>query len=294
MAKVSYTDPNLAEISGLYNSARVSDRFSFSRVVKKNVFLSPEKIAILKNRSYLKSLAAIWKNFSPAEKLAWKNVDPRDRKNGWQVFVKDQSLRFKTGLSGFSTPNQFHQASVGTINIESGAGRYMIKQSHPNTYFVQRRIAGKKGMLESVKIREDFYLPLVLSLSYKTNFVADGDNPYCKFYARIISHYQGRDIETDLLIDMPLITNWRNDEFIEFNVLGVARYYDLYFDLNNVSGNVFFDNIKAEHNGQNWVRDWQCDKIEQNFTRTWQQIAQNWELIIDSPLAYHASGYLDE
>lgn len=294
MAKVSYTDPNLADIAGFYNVARVADRFSFSRVVKKNVFLSPEKIQNLKNRSYLKVISDLWKTFSPAEKTAWKNVDQRDRKNGWQTFVKDQSLRIRSDIAGVATPNQYHQASVGFINMEAGAGRYTIRQQHPNTYYVQRRVPGKKSMLESVQIREDFYLPLVLSLSYKTDLEVDGDNPFCRFFARIRSHYQGRDIDTDLLVEMPLVSNWTRPEVYQFNVLGLARYYDLYFDLQDVKGNLFFDNISAVHNGQNWVRDWQCDKIEQSFSKTWQQIAQNWELVNDSPLAYHGSGYLDE
>jgi hypothetical protein len=293
MAKVSYIDPNLADIKNLYSVVRVADRFSISRVVKKNVFLSPERIARLKDRSYLKDIATLWKSLTNEQRAAWKAVDPRIRKNGWQLFVKDMSLRFKADLEGMATPNQYHQASVGMIKMFEGAGEYKITQQHPNTYHLQRRVAGKKGMLESVEVKEQFYLPLKIGLSFKTELEADGDNPEALFYSRIISHYQGRDIETLARIDLPFISDWDRDELLTTSVLGEARFYDLSFYLKDVKGNLFFDNILAEHTGQNWARDWQCDNIEAQFSRVWQQIAKNWLLEIDSPNAFHASGYID-
>lgn len=294
MAKVSYTDPNAAELAGLYNVARIADRFTFSRAVKKRSFLSADKIAQITSRSYLRDISTLWKTLDSDEKAAWKAVDQRSRKNGWQMFVKDCSARFRSDIAGIAIPNSYHQDYIGNINIEEGAGRYQIKQSHPNTYYVQRRVSGCKSMYQSVEIKEDFYLPFELSLSFKSLLESDGSDPYCRFFALVISHYQGRDIETLLTIEIPLNSDWDRETVILSSVLGVARYYDLYFDLKDVKGNLYFDNIVALHNGQNWARDPYCDKIESTYSRTWRQIAQNWELVIDSPLAYHTSGYLDE
>lgn len=293
MAKVSYTDPNLADIKNLYSVVRVADRFSISRVVKKNIFLSPERIAKLKDRSYLKDISTIWKSLTAQQRADWKAVDPRIRKNGWQLFVKDMCLRFKANLEGTATPNQYHQASVGMINMQEGAGEYKITQHHPNTIIIQRRVAGKKGMLESVEVKEQFYLPLKIGLSYLVEGEPDGPAPEAVFYVKIFSHYQGRDIETIERIDLAPSANWGRIEKTVTSVLGEARSYELSFYLKDVKGNLYFDNILAEHAGQNWARDWQCDNIEQQFTRVWQQVAKNWLLEIDSPLAFHASGYID-
>jgi hypothetical protein len=293
MAKVSYIDPNLADIKNLYSVVRVADRFSISRVVKKNVFLSPQRIQELKDRSYLKDISTLWKSLTNEQRAAWKAVDPRSRKNGWQLFVKDMSLRFKANLEGMATPNIYHQASVGMIKMFEGAGEYKITQQHPNTYYLQRRIAGKKGMLESVEVKEQFYLPLKIGLSFLVEGEPDGPDPQAYFGVKILSHYQGRDIETIEKIALIPDTEWNREEITITTVLGEARSYELSFYLKDVKGNLYFDNILAEHNGQNWARDWQCDNIEAQFTRVWQQIAQNWLLEIDSPNAFHASGYID-
>lgn len=294
MAKVSYTDPNLAEIAGLYNNARVADRFTISRISKKRVFLSPEQIAKISDRSYLKEISTLWKSLNSTQQLAWKNIDQRTRKNGWQMFVKDCSARFKADIPGIATPSNLHQGIVGNINLESGAGEYMIGQAHPNTYFVQRRIPGKKSMQEQVEIKENLYLPLTVGLNYKSTLEPDGDDPQAKFGAIVSSHYQGLDIQTIIEINLNGLGTWGNESVNLASVKGVARSYILLFYFKNVKGNVFFDNVQAIHAGQNWARDPNCEQIEYNYSRTWQQVAKNWELLIDSPLAYHASGYLDE
>lgn len=294
MAKVSYTDPNLAEIRGLYNVARIADRFSFSRVCKKRTFMTPDQIQKIKDRSYLKDIATIWQTYTPGQKAAWKAVDTRSRKNGWQVFVKDQSLRYKANLAGSATPNQYHQASVGTINSDAVVGEYKIRQQHPNTYYVQRKRKGSKSMYDAVEIREDIYLPFQIGLNYKVVIDELGSDPKAQFFAKVISHYQGRDIENIILIDLQFGENWQYATESLNACIGVVRSYELFFYLKNIKGNIFFDNIQAVHNAQNWCRDWQCDNIEQNYTKSWQQIAKAWEIVIDSPNAYHASGYLDE
>jgi hypothetical protein len=293
MAKVGYIDPNLADIKNFYSVARQVDRFSISRVVKKNVFLSPERIASLKDRSYLKDISTLWKSLTNEQRAAWKAVDPRTRKNGWQLFVKDMCLRYKANLEGMATPNIYHQASCGMIKMFEGAGEYKITQQHPNTYYLQRRISGKKGMLESVEVKEQFYLPIKVGLSYLVQGEPDGPDPQALFFVKIFSHYQGRDIETIEPIYLIPGEEWTREEITITSVLGQARSYELSFYLKDVKGSLYFDNILAEHTGQNWARDWQCDKIEMQFSRVWQQIAQSWLLEIDSPNAYHASGYID-
>jgi len=43
-----------------------------------------------------------------------------------------------------------------------------------------------------------------------------------------------------------------------------------------LQGDLYFDNIKAEHSGQNWVRDTFCNDINQAFTKAFFQVPKHW------------------
>jgi hypothetical protein len=291
MAKVGYVDPNIADITNFYKILRAGNRFSSSRMVKKRVFLSPAEIESIKGRSLMKTCSALWATLSAPQKAAWKAVDWHTRKNGFSTFFKDQSARIKSDISGIATPVATHQAWVGLIQMDEGAKEYKIKQSHPTTYYLKRKIPGTKSQYHQVEVKENFYLPLTLGISYKANMIDIDYYPVCQFYAIITSHYQGRDIETFFGFDLELSNSWQTVSKTILSVLGEARFFDLYFYVKNFQGSLYFDNLKAIHNGVNWVRDFQCDEIEANFTGTWNQIAKNWELITDDAHGYHLSGY---
>lgn len=292
MAKVSYVDPNLTDIDKFYGIVRTAERFSISRLVKKKTFLSATQIEQLKGRSLFNRVSALWKTLDSTTKSAWKAIDYHSRKNGWRMFLKDMSARIRSDIDGIATPSSLHQDWIGAIFMLEGSSHYQIKQSHPATYYVRRKIPGKKSQYEQAQVKEQFYLHIELGINYKSNLQVNGDNPTASFYARVISHYQGRDIETLLKIDLDLSTDWKHSEITLSSVLGEARYYDLFFDLQDVKGELYFDNLRAIHNGQNWVRDPWCDKIEINYNKNWSQIAQNWETTIEDPFGFHSSGYL--
>lgn len=294
MAKVGFVDTNLIDIDKYEEVLRAGNRFTFSRSVQNKTFLSPERKAQIASRSYFSVISEYWRALSSAQKQAWEDVDPRAVKNGWQMFIKDQAARIKLGLSGVATPSALHQDYVGIIHLEPLAGEFKLVQAHPSTYQEYVKVVGKKSMYQSVEIKEPFYLPFELKISYKTDMSVNGGDPMSYFGARIISHYQGRDIETLVQIPISLSSSWTRETQVLTSVLGVARYYTLEFYFKDVEGDCYFDNIEANHSGQNWARDPFCEDVEKTFPRSFQEISPYWIAEIDNEYCVYGSGYLDE
>jgi len=263
-------------------------------------------------RSLLPQIAALWNAFSVEEKQAW--VDAADAEKdlvdlpvlafgstfygeivygdcfygihitqsiitGWRLFVQDQSSRIKNDMAGVITPSLLHQSFVGNLLIEAPASELKIIQIHPHFYWISRKITGKKGMYEPVLVTEDFNFPLDISLNYSSDLTSAGANPSAKFYARFWHSYQGADQYTDLEIVLDLITGWKNATATLSSAIGYVIRYDMYFHLKDLTGNLYFDNVKVEHSGQNWARDPFCKDINQGFTRAFYQIPKNWAAV---------------
>jgi len=276
MARTNYLDLPAGQEDLYFAGLQSADRFVFPRIVRKNKFFSRKKIAGLKAKSYLPTIKDLWAGFTDEQKQAWKDIDPHPRQHGWRSFVADQSKRIKLGYPGVATPNEFHQDMVGAINIESPAEEVLIAQYHPAYYYLRKKIQGTKNTYEPVQITEQVSLPLDLSINYKSNLVSTGAGSFCKFYATVRHFYQGRDIDTNLEIEMPLVGGWATLTQNLSIVLGEIVGYTLFIHLYKVIGTLLFDNIKAEHSGQNWVRDIYCKDISQIFTRAYYQVPKNW------------------
>lgn len=276
MARTNYLDLPVGQEDLYYSGLQSGDRFVFPRIVRKNKFFSRKKIAGLKAKSYLPVISNLWADFTNEKKQAWKDIDPRTRQHGWRMFVSDQSKRIKLGHEGVATPNEYHQNLVGGINIEAPAEEVLIAQYHPAFYYIQKKIQGTKNTYEPVMVTEQVSLPLEITINYKNDLVSTGEGSFCKFFATVRHFYQGRDISTDLEINIPLSGGWATlDETLSV-VLGEIVGYTLFIHLYKVTGTLLFDNIKAEHSGQNWCRDTFCKDISQIFTRAYYQVPKNW------------------
>jgi hypothetical protein len=280
MAKTTYLaiPPGLED--DYWSALQPQDRLVISRVRVKNVFLSDKKLKKLERRSLLFQCSEIWKTFTEEQKRAWKEVDFRPKKNGWQTFVADQCIRIKLGLPGTATPNIYHQDMVGAIIIESPATEIKLIQPHPFAYWIAKKVKGKKNMWEPVEVNEFLSLPLKIGLSFKTNLTPAGNNPSAKFYARILHTYQGQNLWDNLEINLPLNSDWQRQEATRTSLIGQAIMYNLYIHLKDVQGEMLFDNVVAIHSGQNWARDIYCKKIEQSFTRGFWQVPKHWAPVI--------------
>lgn len=276
MAKLGYLDILQPDEELFFRGLQAGDRYSYSRIRKKTTLLSQEKIKGLTQRSLLPQISVLWSALSDSEKLAWKNAGATCGLTNWRLFVQDCCARMKIGQSGVATPSLLHQSKVGQLHIASPASSIKIVQLHPSSYYVLKKIKGTKSQYQPVFVQEKIALPLQLSINYKSNLTAIGANPVARFFAEIWYRYQALDLSSFLQIDLDLSHDWQNAQIISGELQTTIVGYNLYFELSDVRGDLYFDHIEAKHNGQNWVRDPYCTDIDQEFTHAFYQIPKHW------------------
>ena len=276
MSKTTYVAVP-AEFEDAYNNTiNPGDRFVFPRMKRKKVFFGREAIKKIAGRSLLKSFAETWGGLTAEQKALWTAAGAIINSTGWRTFVSDTAARMKGGFTGIATPATTHQANVGLLRIEAPASEIKIEQHHPRSFYIKQKVAGTKNMYSPVLITEDFALPLEIGFSYKSNLSASGGNPYAYLYATVYSTYQGEVQETDLVIELDLVADWQTVSDTLLSVLGDVVWYKLVIHLHDVTGDLYFDNVVAEHSGQNWARDWKCVDIDAAFTRAYYQVSKSW------------------
>lgn len=293
MVQTSYILISDADAELMSRSLQSGDRFTYGKINKKTALLSRKRKAGLSARSMLPAVAAAWQLFSDAEKWTWSNAGAQCGLNGYRLFVKDKCARIINEIAGNATPSLLHQAWVGNIKIQSSATEIKIIQVHPRSYWVSQPVPKHKGMRQPVLVTEDLSLPLTLSLNYSSDLVSVGPNSYARLYAKIWNSYQANDDETYLQIDLDFATDWKNASIVLSSLRGTLIGYDLYFELHDLQGDLYFDNVKSTHGAQNWVRDSYCDDINQGFTKAFYQIPKNWVGVIQPDGAEYGSIYKD-
>jgi hypothetical protein len=293
MARVSYIDLTPPEAAEFYKNITPQSRFINSRVSKKNVFISRKSAKGLSQRSLLPTVAAAWNAFSDAEKLAWSDAGAVVNLNGYRLFTQDHCARIIAGLAGVATPSLLHQSRIGQIHIEAPATSMSMIQLHPHNYYVLHKVPKTKSMYEPVIVTEDIALPLEIGLNYKADLVAEGADPYAVMYAKVWHSYQGIDRYTFLELDLDLLSVWKSASATLSAVLGHVIAYELYFELNDVRGDLYFDNLVAEHSAQNWARDPFCKDINTLFTKQFFQIPKHWAAVDLPDGSWFESNYLD-
>lgn len=280
MAKTSYISVPEGLEDSFFGSLSVGDRFTFPRMRRKDTLLSVKRKKGIRARSLLPQIAELWNAFSPAEKLSWDSAGSEMGLTGWKLFVQDQVIRIKNELIGVATPSLLHQSWVGQLKIASPSTEIKIGQFHPRSYWISKSVRGKKGMREPVLITEDFSLPFTIGLNYKSDLSVVGGSPSARFFARVWYSYQGQNLflEKDIVLD--LSSDWKTAETTLSSISGILISYDLFIHLKDVRGDLFFDNVRSEHSGQNWARDQYCKDIEQAFTRAFFQVPKHWVAII--------------
>ena len=276
MTKVSYISVLPTIESDYYSALKISDRFTVARVAVKKTIFSRRRVNGLTQKSLLPQIATAWKGLTLAQHTAWTNAGVPRKLNGYRLFVSDMCARIKNGISGIATPSLLHQSWVGKIVINSPAHEIQLSQIHPSSYWVSQPVHGAKGQRQPVQVFESFSLPLVLSLNYKSNLTSVGAGSFAKFYADIWYGYQGVNFIKTLEIPLDFVADWKNATATLSSLESIVIGYTLYFHIYNMTGILYIDNVKATHNGQNWVRDTYCDDIAVEFTKAFYQIPKNW------------------
>ncbi|MBU0580744.1 MAG: hypothetical protein V1768_02005 [Patescibacteria group bacterium] len=276
MTKISYIDLLPTIEVKYYSNLTIADRFTTPHVIMKKTFFSRKSIKNLAQRSLLPQIASTWAGLSETEKTAWTNAGIPRNLNGYRLFVADMSARIKNGITGIATPSLLHQSWFGKLKITTPADEIKITQLHPSFYWVSHPVHGKKGQREPIKITEQFALPLTISLNYKSNLTSTGAGSFAKYYAEVWYSYQGINLTKIVEISLDTITDWKNATATLSTQASIIIGYNLYFHIYKMTGELYIDNVKATHSGQNWVRDTYCEDILQTFTKAFYQIPAHW------------------
>lgn len=251
-------------------------RFELPRVMRTERFISRAKKKALIEQSKLPEISSFWEDLTPEQKEEWNEIASSLGLIGWRLFVQDTTERILKGLDPITTPAQKHQSFVGHLEIKAPASSLKIVQPHPAFYWLSRIISGRYPLTELVWVNESFSLPLKIALNYRSELQPLSSSASASFFVLIWSVAHGQDFFQTFSIPLSLNLDWTYSEKIIEEVIGTPLQYDIYFDLKDVRGDFFFDNIIAEHSGFNFARDPACNKIEAEFSRSFFQVLRNW------------------
>lgn len=293
MSKISYQNLSPELEQKFFRSVTPGNRFTNSRLRLINKNLSNNKKEKLISRSLLSEISQVWSSFSEDQKNDWLQAGSNCNLNGWKLFIQDCVARKKAGLIGVAVPSNLHQSFVGKIEIFEPASEIKLIQEHPSSFYIKRKLDNKKESFSPVLINESVSLPFNLSINYHSNLSVCGSNPMAKFYARFIYSFKGENLEYFLELPFDFKSEWKNISTDLIITDGTIIRYDLFIYINDLRGELFFDNVKAEHNGQNFARDPFCQNISEKFSGNFYQVKENWKSEILPEGANFLSVYKD-
>lgn len=266
---------------------RVNDSRRYGSLAKHGYLMSKQKKRDVSTRSLLPEISALWQALDAPTKSAWALAGTASSYRAWNLFVQDTAYRLKYGIGGLATPSALHQYKVGRLEIGAPASSATLAQYHPEHYWKIKKVVGTKGQYEDVKVVERLALPFTLGVSYRTELTATSGSPKARIYAQILSSYQGRDIETEAVIEFALSSGWTRETITATEVVGVVRSYNVYIEFANVRGWFEWDNLSCTHSGTNYARDFRCSDVNNELTRINYQIEKSWEeTILPTGAAY--------
>lgn len=226
--------------------------------------------------SLFRYLAPLWRSLTPEQKEVWREAGTFSNITNWQLFISDNAARIRNSLTLSVPPSDLWQVRAGHILIEDPATEIILKQEHPQSYWVTQKIPGAPWKYQLVNLVESFSLPLELQIRYKSNLTPVGGTQRARYYASVWSSYQGVDRFTDSVIDLSPTTDWQLDSVTINNVIGHIIGYTLYLEIVGYRGELLFDNIRAIHSGSNWARDPRCDEIDKTFSKAFAVVPPFW------------------
>lgn len=268
-----------------------NDRFFFTSVRRNNTLMTRKRLSGLSQRSLQPAAALEWQNLPSDTKSMWAEAAQSNAQTSFQLYLQEYAQSIKHEIEVPLTPSIFAQNNCGRCMITFPAAGFVLMQEHPYQYFVQRKVTGTRDQMELVSIIEDFDFPFKVGLSYRTELEALSENAKAVFLIEVLSHYQGQDIVTPYEVELPLVSDWHRIETTLKKPIGKPKEYIAYIDVLQCQGVIDFDNILLHHSGQNWARDFRCNNIRTNVTRSFIQIAKHWDPIIMPAGVFYDSIY---
>lgn len=255
------------------------DRYILGAVQGQKRPMSRRKRRAFARQTLFEFLAPLWNALTTEEKTTWNNAGVVTQNSGWQLFVSDNAQRLKNDLPLEVPPHMLWQVRTGHIVINSPGDGILLRQQHPLDYWEVVPIRGKRWKSELIQIKEDFSLPLQIGIRVKTNLTATGSEQRARFYAHVVTSYQGKNRDYFLSLDFDPVADWT---FLEDSLSGVIGYfvrYDVYIDIFGYTGTCTFDNLIISHSGTNWARDKKCNFVQRTFSGAWSVTFPYWEKI---------------
>jgi hypothetical protein len=294
MAFVTFVDIDPAQEEQLLKITTPDSRFLYSKIKKKTTLFSAKKKKTVTARSLLPQISELWAGLTTEQKTAWTTSGGYSGLNGWRQFVAEQSIRLKLGLSAPSLPSNYHNAWIGHLSIQNPAQQIKIAQYHPAGYYVHKKVSGFKKVYAPVFVQESLSLPLQIGMSYKANLTPVGGVQYAKFYADVISSYQGVDRHNIVEINFTNDNEWHTELESLTVSQGYVIGYTLYIHIYGYTGDFYMDHIKSIHGAVNWARDKNCYDINVTFNNQFYQIPKHWVALELPQGAVYDSDYIDE
>lgn len=277
MAQIGYLDVPVELQELLRNLISPTSNRRTGAVRKAGYLPSRQQKLKLTTRSLLPQISELWAALSVPQQNAWKVAAAANTMNGWNLFVQDTAYRLKYGISGLATPSPYHQYKVGRIEIAAPADKVLLTQYHPPLYYVNKKMRGNTTLWEDVAVYEKLTLPLLVAMSYRASLTPTREDYRARFYAIVLSSYQGRTIETEIGFNFELESGWTRETASLTEVIGVVRSYNLFIDLDGVRGYFEWDNVAATHTGSNFARDKRCTDVNNELSIVNYQIEKSWE-----------------
>ena len=150
------------------------------------------------------------------------------------------------GLVASSNPSIYHQYLVGHISLGGSAKNCTVTQHHVTA----------------------ISLPGVMKISYKTDLVADGLDPYCKCILRYIRYSGGQNIYDEQEINIPLSHDWDRQTLNIEVPEGIIGEWDIRLELCDVQGDFWFDNVMLEYSAD--IQSWDpfCENVKKYWVDT--------------------------
>lgn len=293
MAKTGYLDIPPEYESLIKKHLVSSDRFIIPRVRVKKLISRRKLLKGITQKSLLPEITNYWNNLDSNTKILWTNAGLACGLTGYKCFVKEFVLRKQNGIDTIASPSVFHQGKVGMVVIEEPCHHLVLRQDHPITYYINKKVKNTKNQYEPKLVTEFVSFPFDLYISYKSNLTAISSDYRARIYLYTLSNYQGRDIESKFEINFDLNSDWQTKHLNVESVFGKYRFYKVEIEFFNVTGTFYFDNFKLYHSLKNWARDTQCNDIHQDFTRAFYQVSKHWIADVISEGANFESVYPD-
>lgn len=230
----------------IYNKTlKMYDISVFCNIGKNRRFMTRRQKYNLREFSKLFSVAYVWSAFNQTQKDAWYTAGDVSGVNGYALWTQDKIYRLMNSLGGNATPSVYHQYKVGHIEVGSPANSAKLTESHITP----------------------LVLPTTVKISYKTDLSADGGSPYAKLIFKSLRFFSGRNIEETQEIVFDLVGGWKTEEISITTKEGILGGWSVSLELNDVIGDLYFDNLNIEFSGTIQNEDPFCD----SFPKYWAQ-----------------------